>query len=126
GLSVTDMIVNPKDGAMYFCIGGNSQSALYRVTYVGMETTALAKNDETFAAERAIRYKLEAFHGKQDPNAVGIAWPLLGSDDRFTRFAARVAIEHQDVKQWQDLALKESHPVAAIHGLLALVRTVGK
>ena len=126
GLSLTDVVINPKDGAMYFCIGGNSQSALYRVTYVGSESTAPAKNDETFADQRAIRHKLEAFHGKKDAKAVETAWPYLSSDDRFIRFAARVAIEHQDVKQWQDLALKETNPVAAIHGLLALVRTVGK
>ncbi len=126
GMSLTDVVINPKDGAMYFCIGGNSQSALYRVTYVGKESTAPAKNDETFAKERAIRHKLETFHGKQDPTAVASAWSYLGSDDRFTRYAARVAIEHQDVKQWQDRALKETNPVAAIHGLLALVRSVGK
>lgn len=126
GLSLTDMVINPKDGAMYFCIGGNSQSALYRVTYVGDESTAPSKNDDTFADQRAIRYKLEAFHGKQDVKAVETAWPYLGSDDRFIRYAARVAIEHQDVKQWQQRALNEANPVAAIHGLLALVRTVGK
>ncbi len=126
GMSLTDVVINPKDGAMYLCIGGNSQSALYRVTYVGKESTAPAKNDESFADQRAIRHKLETFHGKTDPAAVETSWPYLGSDDRFIRFAARVAIEHQDVKQWQDRALKESNPVAAIHGLLALVRTVGK
>lgn len=126
GMALTDLVINPKDGAMYLCIGGNSQSALYRVTYVGDQSTAPAKNDETFADQRAIRYKLEAFHGKQDPKAVETAWPYLSSDDRFIRYAARVAIEHQDVKQWQDRALRETNPVAAIHALLALVRTVGK
>ena len=42
--------------------------------------------------------QLEAFHGKQDPKAVEIAWPYLGHEDRYIRYAARVAIEHQDPK----------------------------
>ena len=126
GLSLTDMVVNPKDGALYFCVGGNSQSALYRVTYIGKESTAPAKNDDSFAVERALRHKLEAFHGRQDPKAVETAWPFMGHEDRFIRFAARVAIEHQDVKQWQERAMKETNHVAATHALLALVRAVGK
>ena len=35
-LALTDVAVNPKDGAMYFLVGGrNTQSGLYRVTYSG-------------------------------------------------------------------------------------------
>ncbi len=34
-LPVTDVVINPKDGAMYLAVGGRgAQSALYRVTYV--------------------------------------------------------------------------------------------
>ena len=37
-LPVTDVVINPKDGAMYLAVGGRgAQSALYRVTYVGGE-----------------------------------------------------------------------------------------
>ena len=43
-LPFTDVIVNPHDGAMYFTVGGRrTQSALYRVTYTGTESTAPAK-----------------------------------------------------------------------------------
>ena len=126
-MPLTDIVVNPKDGALYFAIGGrDAQSGLYRVTYVGKESTAPSKGDDRGAEARALRHKLEAFHGKADPNAVATAWPYLGHEDRYIRFAARTAIEHQDVKQWQDLALKETNPAAAINALLALVRTVGK
>ena len=121
GMSLTDMVVNPTDGALYFCVGGNSQSALYRVTYVGSESTAPTKNDETFADQRAIRHSLEAFHGRKDPKAVETAWPYLSSNDRFIRYAARVAVEHQDVAEWQERALNETNPVAATQALLALV-----
>jgi len=126
GMSLTDMVVNPADGALYFCVGGNSQSALYRVTYVGNESAAPAKNDDTFADQRAIRHHLESFHGHKDPQAVPTAWPFLSSNDRFLRFAARVAIEHQDIAEWKERALSESNPVASIQALLALVRAVGK
>ena len=35
-LPVTDVVINPKDGAMYVAVGGRgAQSALYRVTYAG-------------------------------------------------------------------------------------------
>ncbi len=39
-LPLTDVVVNPKDGALYFTIGGRkTQSGLYRVTYTGKEST---------------------------------------------------------------------------------------
>jgi putative heme-binding domain-containing protein len=126
-LPLTDIVVNPRDGALYFTIGGRrTQSGLYRITYVGKESTAPAKGDDRGSEARAQRRKLESFHGRQDPQAVEIAWPYLGHEDRFLRFAARVAIEHQDPKEWQERALKETEPTRAIQALLALVRAVGK
>jgi putative heme-binding domain-containing protein len=126
-LPLTDVVVNPVDGAIYFTIGGRkTQSGLYRVTYVGKESTAPAKPDNRGANARALRHKLEAFHVKADPNAVPTAWPYLGHEDRYIRFAARVAIEHQPVKDWQDRALKEADPARALGALLALVRATGQ
>ena len=127
-LPLTDVVVNPKDGALYFSIGGRqTQSGLYRVTYVGKESTAPSKGDDTSGAEaRALRHRLEAFHGRKDPGAVEAAWPYLGHSDRYIRFAARVAIEHQDPKTWQDRALKETDPAKALGALLALVRATGQ
>jgi len=41
-LPITDAIIHPGDGAMYFTIGGRKvQSGLCRVTYVGDESTEL-------------------------------------------------------------------------------------
>src|SRR5262249_21886480 len=116
-------VVNPKDGALYFTIGGRkTQSGLYRITYVGKESTspspAVPRGDEA----RALRHSLEAFHGRQDPKAVDAAWPYLGHEDRFIRYAARVAIEHQDPKTWQARALAEKDPARSLAALLALVR----
>ncbi len=126
-LALTDVVVNPKDGALYFTVGGrNTQSALYRIAYKGKESTTPAKGDNSGAEARALRHKLEAFHGKADPSAVATAWPYLGHGDRYIRFAARVAIEHQNVAEWQALALKETNPVASINALLALARAGNK
>jgi putative heme-binding domain-containing protein len=122
-LPLTDVVVNPKDGALYFTVGGRkTQSGLYRVTYVGKESTAPAPPDHRGAEQRALRRRLEAFHGKHDPAAVPTAWPYLNHPDRYVRSAARVAIEHQDRKTWQERALAEKDPETAIQALLALVR----
>src|SRR5207244_4023403 len=134
-LALTDVVINPKDGAMYFIVGGrSSQSALYRVTYTGKESTAPAPAPENgvTAELRALRHKLESLHGKGDAMAVQTIWPHLGHDDRYIRYAARVAIEHQpptappsqggEKGGWQALALNEKNPAAAINSLLALVR----
>ncbi len=126
-LQLTDVVINPKDGAMYFAIGGRrTQSGFYRITYVGTESTAPSRGGEDAgAAARALRHKLEAFH-HPDPQAVEAAWPYLGHEDRYIRFAARVAIEHQDPKTWQDRALSEKDPAKALGALLALVRATAQ
>lgn len=119
-LPLTDMSVNPKDGAMYFLIGGRRvQSGLYRVTAVSPAAEA-----PTPAAPPllGLRRQLEAFHGKQDAKAVGFAWKYLGHEDRLIRFAARIAVEHQPVSQWKDRALAEKDPRASLTALMALCR----
>lgn len=122
-LPLTDLVINPHDGAMYFAVGGRrTQSALYRVTYVGSESTAPAKPDRRNAKDREKRHKLEAFHGHQDPKAVKEIWPYLDDKDRALRFAARVALEWQDPSGWREKALKEKNPRAATAALVALSR----
>jgi putative heme-binding domain-containing protein len=125
-LPLTDVVVNPHDGALYFTIGGRrTKSGLYRVTYVGTDSTAQAPPDKRGAEARALRHKLEAFHGHPDPAAVATAWPYLKHEDRYIRSAARVAIEHQDPVKWQEQALAEKDGPIAIQALLALVRVRG-
>ena len=122
-LPLTDLVVSPKDGALYFAIGGRrTQSALYRVTYAGNQSTAPAQGNNNGAFQRTVRRNLETHHGKASPGAISLVWEHLSSPDRFIRSAARVAVEAQPVGRWQDLALKEKHPVAAIQALIALAR----
>ena len=129
-LPITDAIIHPDDGSMYFTIGGRKvQSGLYRVTYVGDESTESLgspqlANDEATQA-RGLRHKLEAFHGRQDSNAIKVAWPHLSNNDRSIRFAARTAIEHQPVETWAEKALTESDPGRQVEALLALARVAG-
>ncbi len=129
-LPVTDLIVHPIDGALYFITGGwRIQTGLYRVSYIGPDPVAHTPDVESASADkspastlRGIRKHLETFHGRQDPRAVDAAWPYLGHADRFLSSAARVAVEWQDAATWRERALKESDPATAFSALIALAR----
>ncbi len=124
-LNVTDMEVGA-DGALYFATGGRgTQSGLYRVSYTKEYPMAKMAVDAKAEAARALRHELEAFHGKQDAKAVATAWPHLKSEDRFIRWAARVAIESQPVEEWKAKALAETDANAGLTALLALARVGG-
>ena len=77
------------------------------------------------AKARKLRQKLESYHGKQDARAVDFTWPHLASDDRFIRYAARIAIEWQPVEQWKDRALAETNPQAGLEALMAISDMAG-
>ncbi|NQV23415.1 MAG: c-type cytochrome [Rhodopirellula sp.] len=125
-LPITDAIIHPQDGAMYFTIGGRRvQSGLYRVTYVGDESTEPVQVTPSKNKARDTRHKLEAFHGKQDPNAINVAWPYLSHNDRFIRTAARIAVEHQPTESWANKALTEADPAKQVEALLALAQVTG-
>lgn len=122
-LPVTDMVVNPVDRALYFTIGGRgTQSGLYRVTYTGAEATTPALPDAGGNDARQVRRSLEAMHYANTEGAVEKAWPYLNDNDRSTRFAARIAIEHQSVKEWSQKALSEPDNIKRIHAIIALAR----
>ncbi|MEO2048055.1 MAG: hypothetical protein ABGX16_15975, partial [Pirellulales bacterium] len=127
-LNVCDLTFGP-DGALYFITGGRgSQSGLYRVTYDGPQVAGDPqskedeRNDREAKAARDLRHQLEQFHCRSDASAIDIAWPLLNSDDRWLRFAARLAIERQNPTLWRDRAVRETQPTASIAALLALAR----
>ena len=119
-LPLTDGLIGP-DGAMYFLTGGRRlESDLYRVTYVGNESTALAGPAPAPTAEHQVRTKLEQYHGTPMAGAVAAAWPYLNHPDRFVRYAARVAVEHQPVAEWQTKALAETDPLRLTQAMIAL------
>ena len=129
-LNVTDIEFGP-DGNMYLITGGRgTQSAFYRIRFVGSEVEAapVEITDQQTAriqhAERArsVRRKLESFLGKHQPQAIDLAWRYLGHADPWLRSAARIALEHQPIDLWAERALGESRAVIALPALMALAR----
>ena len=115
--NVTDMIV-ARDGTFYYLIGNRrTQSYLMKATYVGNQPTARVEyRNADGSQDRATRRALEQFHWtRNDPKAVAAAWPHLGSEDRFLRFAARVALETVPADAWKAKALAEQDAATAHH-----------
>ena len=92
--------MNPADGNIYFAIGGRrSDSALYRVKYVGGESTEPA----TYPAPTKLaleRHELEAGHKPEAKVDIESILKALSSSDRSIRYAARIAIENQPISSW--------------------------
>lgn len=125
-LPLTDVAIG-RDGAMYFTIGGRgTQSELYRVTYVGDESTAAADPRDTEGSDlRQLRHSLEAFHGQAPKNpseALKTIWPQLGHADRFVRYAARTALEFVPSSDWLGRLSDEKDPMTVISATIALAR----
>lgn len=122
-LPLTDIVINPKDGAMYFAIGGRrTQSGLYKVTYTGDEETGPFLRTQEFPTGIEHRHQLEAWHAPNADVDWNQLWKDLGSADRYIRFAARIALEHQPIEKWQDKVFTLKNPHAKLMGLMALTR----
>lgn len=126
-LPLTDILVNPADGAMYFTVGGRRvQSGLYRVTYTGDESTAPAESLAGGEKARAERQALESFLqvGAREATTeeLDAIWAALGSSDRGIRHAARAALEKQPAVNWKDRVAGEGNAVIASAALIALAR----
>ncbi|MEM9943320.1 MAG: c-type cytochrome [Planctomycetota bacterium] len=121
-LPVTDLVINPSDGAMYFLIGGRrSQSALYRISYRGNESTDVA----TYPASKPaiqLRRKLESYHLPNSNVDFDFVWDQLASEDRSMRYAARTVLELQPIERWLDRAKHESHPQRILELTMAIAR----
>ncbi|EON75253.1 hypothetical protein ADIS_4424 [Lunatimonas lonarensis] len=124
-LPLTDGVFGP-DGAFYFATGGRRlESDLYRVHYTGdlskEQKQELKVSD--LPEEHKIRRKLEEFHvGGPKAGAIDAAWPHLSHADRFVQYAARIAVEHQPLGEWQAKALAEENPRALAQAIIALAR----
>jgi hypothetical protein len=145
---VTDLLIRPQDGAMYFAVGGRgARSALYKIHYAGVDAMAPAVGSPADGAAadgspadgaaadgsppdgavadgrlHRLRRQLESLHQAGAQGAVTTAWPHLGHDDRHIRFAARLVIEHQPVESWAPRFFAEEHPRRLIHAAIALAR----
>jgi putative heme-binding domain-containing protein len=121
-LPLTDGQIGP-DGALYFLTGGRRlESDLYRV-YFGDNTENTDKLEPTALTDlQKTRHQLEAYHGEPKADAIAFAWPYLKSEHRFIRYAARIAVEHQPVSEWQAKALAEKDPIILTQAAMALAR----
>jgi len=117
--AVSGIIPNTADGSLIVMTTGTQ---LYRVTYVGDESTAPTFPDTRYAEMRNVRHNIERYHGVQDPAAVDFVWPFLKDQDRSIRYAARTALEWQNVASWRDRALNEIDPRTAIAAIASLAR----
>ncbi len=125
-MQVADMVVLPSDGQLYFVVGGRrTQSSLYRVKYVGEESTAPAPVLAINSAMKS-RRELELLHQKLEGDAALTAvekvWPFLSDDDRNIRYAARIALEHQPAASWANRLAKISDAETLLQASLAVVR----
>lgn len=121
-LPLTDGIIGP-DGALYFATGGRRiESDLYRVYYDGKKDAKEEKNSSAGPnEENNLRRQIEEYH-QPKVGAVTFAWPHLKHKDRFVRYAARIAIEHQPLTEWQEMVFNEKEPVTLIQSAVALAR----
>jgi putative heme-binding domain-containing protein len=119
-LPVTDATIG-NDGAFYFAAGGRgTESSLYRVTYTGKESTAPVQGNDAVGKEaRALRHQLEASHGRTGGD-LDLMLRQLSNEDRFIRYAARVALENQPIDQWRSKAYSEKNSKGAINAMLAV------
>ncbi|MEN8871071.1 MAG: c-type cytochrome [Akkermansiaceae bacterium] len=123
-LNITAMRFGP-DGNMYFLTGGrNTDSKLYRVRYTQSIPEEPSRQLTNSQKLRDLRHSLEAFHGSNNggEKAINIAWQHLDHDDRSIRYAARLAIECQDLPLWQSRVLAEENTRQLIYGAIALAR----
>ena len=126
-LPLTDLLVNPADGAMYMTVGGRRvQSGLYRLTYTGNESTDTATSipgGETARKQRRVlEDHLQADSRVASKPELDRIWDSLGSPDRGIRHAARVALEKQPVSDWKDRLSGEKDPVISTAAMIALAR----
>ena len=131
-LNIAAMRFGP-DGAMYFVTGGRTTaSRLYRVrstsqSGTGVPPVAAGGTPDGLTAGtavlRALRHSLEKLHVRSESaEAVEKAWPHLAHADRNIRYAARIAVENQDVALWREKVFAEKNPRATIYAGIALSR----
>ena len=124
-LPLTDLVINPKDGALYFAVGTRTGgSALYRISYTGSESTEpkAEVSDPEASKLRALRHHLEDAYHSDDEDSLNLALQNLEHRDRFIRCAARTLLEFRVPGKWATRALELKSPRAVIQTALALAR----
>ena len=127
-LQAADITIG-KDGALYFVTGGrHTQSSLYRIRYVGNESTAPTAYPVLTAAAKQRRALEQRMVSDPQHSAAAIdeAWPQMASDDRWIRFAARTVLEHQPAGLWAERLVDAQDPYTVTGAVMALARLEAK
>ena len=121
-LPVTDVAI-ADDSQMYFTTGGRrGDSALYRVSYYGVNDKSVPEA-EPHNELALLRKEIETLHTPGAPaDKLDFIWDHLNHEDRFIRFAARVALEHQPTPSYAKKAKEEADTMTRIMAGLALAR----
>lgn len=122
-LPLTDMIAGA-DGHLYFATGGRRiDSHLFRLRYIGSDTEITKQQSDSEEQKlRELRHSLEKYHSVKAPVASSLAWDYLDHEDRFIRYAARIALEHQSTDQWINSYLSEKNDIKILEASIALAR----
>ena len=121
-LPLTNGIVG-NDGALYFLTGGRRlESNLYRLSYIGEKPSDIipSKISQKGESDRTLRKKLEVLHAKKTPSKISFILDNLDHKDRYIRFSARVALEHQNPALWLNTIEEKITPVKTIVLSLAI------
>jgi len=120
-LPLTDMIAGT-DGHLYFATGGRRiDSHLFRLRYTGTDTKITEQSPDSEEQKlRELRHSLEKYHSDKAPEASALAWNYLDHNDRFIRYAARIALEHQPTEQWINSFLSEKNEMKIVEAGIAL------
>lgn len=117
---VTDMVV-AEDGALYITTGGRrSRSGLYRISSgqaVGPRPEI--REPGALALERI---QIEQNHGREPVTSSAALLESLGSQDRFVRHAARVALEQAPPETWGENGLSHQNSLVVAGTVMALAR----
>ncbi|HLT51172.1 MAG TPA: c-type cytochrome [Arenibacter sp.] len=123
-LPLTNGIVGD-DGSMYFLTGGRRlESGLYKLTYTGKKSTEMLSLPENMEgmAERNLRKELEVLHIQKAADKIDFILENLDHPDRFTRFAARIAMENQEYDFWKNEIYDSTSPLKTIAFSISIAR----
>jgi hypothetical protein len=92
------------------------------VYYKGHADIEAKKTENELPKGIALRREIEQYHKPSGPGTVEKVWKHLGDPDRFIRYAARIAVEHQPVETWKHLVFREKNVLRLTEAMLALAR----
>ncbi len=115
------------DGHIYFLTGGRRiDSKMYRLRYVGIESTdqIVSSNSET-ASLRELRKSIEKYHTTPSSEGLFVAWANLDHEDERIAYASRLVLENMVLAEWEHLLWTEKNTEKVLNGSLAYARSDG-